>query len=188
MIAEMAQQTGAEVLARFVATNDGMADAIDEIARVDAQGSAWNVIGESPAGHVSLRSLAHHALWDSWIHERDILVPLGIPMTCEDDELVSCIRYAAAVNAAFATSANIDVAPVLSVDAHMPAVRVTVTIGASITVTEGLPDGDGDNTLRGSTADLIEALSVRAPLPLNTPGPWRVALQGLAAVFDAPVP
>jgi hypothetical protein len=40
--------------------------------------------------------------------------------------------------------------------------------------------------LRGSAVDLIEALSVRMPLPADAPAEWHRLLNGLATVFDAP--
>ena len=64
----------------------------------------WSIIGEAPPGHVPLRAVALHALWDSWIHERDILLPLGIGAVEEADEIASCLGYVAALSPAFAIS------------------------------------------------------------------------------------
>ncbi len=55
---------------------------------VDAiDGDAWELTAESPLGHVSARLALAHAFWDSWLHERDILVPLGLGTAPETDEL-----------------------------------------------------------------------------------------------------
>ena len=35
--------------------------------------------------------------------------------------------------------------------------------------------------------ELVEALSLRAPLPASTPAPWRQLLAGLATTFDTEV-
>ncbi len=53
-----------------------------------------------------LRAVAHHALWDAWIHERDIAVPLGLSATEEPDEVLACLRYVAALGPAFALTAD----------------------------------------------------------------------------------
>jgi hypothetical protein len=39
--------------------------------------------------------------------------------------------------------------------------------------------------LRGSAVDLVEGLSVRAPLPANTPLAWHDVARGLAMIFDS---
>ncbi|WP_214406188.1 maleylpyruvate isomerase family mycothiol-dependent enzyme [Pseudonocardia lacus] len=56
--------TPSHALARFVETTDALAAAV---AGLDDEG--WSLIGESPLGHVELRLVATHALWDGWIHE-----------------------------------------------------------------------------------------------------------------------
>ena len=50
--------------------------------------------------------VAHHALWDCWVHERDIVLPLGLPTAIEPDEVRACLRYAAALSPAFAISSG----------------------------------------------------------------------------------
>ena len=57
----------------------------------------WDAVGESPLGHLPARLLFGHAFWDSWLHERDIFVPLGtVPV--EPDELLAvtcfCLLFA----------------------------------------------------------------------------------------------
>jgi uncharacterized protein (TIGR03083 family) len=47
----------------------------------------WDLTSESPVGHVSSRLTLAHALWDSWLHEWDVLGPLGLAPHPEPDEL-----------------------------------------------------------------------------------------------------
>ena len=58
----------------------------------------WDAIGESPLGHLPARLLFGHAFWDSWLHERDIFVPLGGVVPVEPDELLAvtcfCLLFA----------------------------------------------------------------------------------------------
>src|SRR5882757_9046732 len=57
----------AEVFTAFAESNDGLAATLDSL---DDDG--WNTVAEAPLGHIAIRALACHALWDGWIHERDI--------------------------------------------------------------------------------------------------------------------
>ena len=47
----------------------------------------WSSMSESPLGHVTSRLTLAHALWDSWLHERDILEPLGLTPAPDAEEL-----------------------------------------------------------------------------------------------------
>jgi uncharacterized protein (TIGR03083 family) len=87
LIAPMRALAPAEVLEQFVASNDGLLDAI---AALDGPG--WSMLAETPAGHVPMRLLAQHALWDSWVHERDLALPLGLTPPLESDEQLSALR------------------------------------------------------------------------------------------------
>jgi hypothetical protein len=60
----------------------------------------WELAGESPVGHVPARLVLAHALWDSWLHERDILLPLGLDVPVEADELAVSTWYLLAFGAA----------------------------------------------------------------------------------------
>ena len=84
-----------EVFEQFVTTSDSLLDDVEQLT--DEQ---WTATAESPVGHVAIRLLVQHALWDCWIHERDIAMPLGIAMADEPDEVASCLRYAAAASPA----------------------------------------------------------------------------------------
>jgi uncharacterized protein (TIGR03083 family) len=65
------------------------------VASLDDEG--WTALAEAPPGHVTVSAAAHHALWDSWVHERDVLVPLGMAQDEEPDEIVAILRYVAAL-------------------------------------------------------------------------------------------
>ena len=88
MVDAMRAMTSAEVLAQFEEAVDGLANVLDGV-----DGDTWSTIAEAPPGHVALRSVALHALWDAWIHERDIVLPLGLDPVVEDDEVAACLLY-----------------------------------------------------------------------------------------------
>jgi uncharacterized protein (TIGR03083 family) len=171
-------QAPGEVLEQFVAANRAF---LGVLADLDERG--WAAPAESPAGHVPIRLLAHHALWDCWVHERDIALPLGRTPEVHPDEVRSCLRYVAALSPAFAISSGGEFAGLFAVDASDPGVRFTLELGESVSVRDGAAP-PGTPVLRGRAVDLIEALSIRAPLPSSAPPEWRALLSGLASVFD----
>jgi uncharacterized protein (TIGR03083 family) len=72
----------ADQLVAFQASTDAFAA---EVAQWDA--SDWDTRAESPFGHLAARFIFAHAFWDSWLHERDTLVPLGLAGPVDPDEL-----------------------------------------------------------------------------------------------------
>ena len=179
MVAPMRTLTPAEVLDQFVASNDAL---LETIAAIDDGG--WSMLAETPAGHVPIRLLAQHALWDSWVHERDIALPLGLGPAVEPDEVVSAVRYAAALSPGLALSSGRDCGGAFSVETTDPASSFWLEIGESVAVREGSGPHDAPR-LHGDALELAEALSLRAPLPQSAPIEWRQQLAGLAAAFDS---
>jgi hypothetical protein len=81
MVDDIGSLSAAQALDLFVSSNAELAatvEALDEIG--------WPTLAESPLGAVPIRLLMSHALWDSWAHERDILLPLGMEPTVVADE------------------------------------------------------------------------------------------------------
>ena len=181
MVEATRAQAPVEVLDQFIASNRAFLTVLEEL---DDPG--WSAPAESPAGHVPIRMLAHHALWDCWVHERDIVLPLGLRTAIEPDEVRACLRYAAALSPAFAISSGRALAGVFAVDASDPDVRFTLELGESVSVRDGAARSAAP-ILRGRAVDLVEALSIRAPLPSSAPSEWRRLLTGLATVFDQEV-
>jgi uncharacterized protein (TIGR03083 family) len=179
MVDGMRTLAPSEVLDQFVSSNTGFLDALAALDDED-----WSTPAESPAGHVTIRLLGFHAIWDSWIHERDIALPLGRAPIVEADEARSCLQYAAAVGPALTISEGRQSTGVLAVQSTDPDVQFVLEIGGSVAVRSETPPASAP-CLRGSTVDLIEALSIRAPLPADAPPAWHELIGGLATVFDA---
>jgi hypothetical protein len=90
------------------------------------------------------------------------------------------LRYSASIGPAL-TVGTTAFRGELGVDATDPDVAFTIAIADSVEVRDGISNGP---CLRGPAVELVEALSVRAPLPADTPEQWRTLLTtGLAAVF-----
>jgi uncharacterized protein (TIGR03083 family) len=168
----------ADVLDRFVETTEAFATAI---ADVDDHG--WSTLGEAPPGHVPLRVVALHALWDSWIHERDVVLPLGLDPVEEPDEIVGCLCYAAAIGPALAISGGSSRRGAIAVEASAPDACFVVEAGDAVLVRSGEAPDDALR-LSGPAVALVEALTFRAPLPCAVADDLRWLLGGLATVFD----
>jgi uncharacterized protein (TIGR03083 family) len=174
------QATPAETLARFVASNAVLFDLIEALDE-----TGWSTIAEAPPGHLPIRLVAHHALWDGWVHERDVLLPLGVRPDEEPDEVAACLRYVAALAPAFAVMLDTAASGVLVVEATNPDLRIVVDVGTAVTVYDDpAAAAAGDVVLRGDAVDLLEALSVRKPLGGQVPEEHRWLLAGLADVFE----
>jgi hypothetical protein len=167
-----------EVLEHFVATTDALSDAARSIGRDE-----WKAIGEAPPGHVTLHEVVLHALWDSWIHERDVVVPLGLEQPVEPDEVIACLRYAAALAPAFSASTGSTREGRLGVETTDPDSAFVVEAGSEVVVRD-VQIPAGTPTITGDAVALVGALSIREPLQheLSDADEWMVL--GLATVFD----
>lgn len=165
-----------QVRDRFLGATAALLDAIEAL-----DDAGWSATVEAPPGHVATTAMVHHALWDGWVHERDILLPLGLPVTVEDDEVAASLRYAAALGPAFVISIDPARTGTLAIEAQGPDTTVVVEVDGSVR-TRGGPAPAGALTVAGPAVDLVEALSVRGPFPPGAPADaW--LLQGLADAF-----
>lgn len=175
----MSSLSASDVLAQFAATTDALLGVVAELAD-----DGWTLVAESPAGILPIRLLVQHALWDSWVHERDIAIPLGIAAAAEPDELRSCLQFAAAVSPALGIGLRRERRGSFSVDATNPMIQFVVEVGESVAIRDGKAQ-PGVPCLRGDAEALIEALSLRAPMPAAAPSEWTALLGGLETAFDA---
>jgi len=150
---------------------------------LDAEG--WRALAEAPPGHVGVDAVVHHALWDSWVHERDVLVPLGLDPHVEEDEVLAVLAYAAGLGPSF--DLQPDRQGTLVVEVVDAGAEIVVEVGASVHVSRGplgrttsataRLSGDAvDIVVRATTSD--EAYVVAARL-LDDP-------RGNPMVFEVP--
>jgi len=168
----------AKVFERFVESTDAIAESV---AGLDDDG--WSMLGEAPPGHVPLRACALHAQWDGWIHERDVVLPLGLAPVEDPDEIAGCLRYAPALSPALTVAGGSTRKGSIVIEATDPEMRVVVDVGDAILVRDGDASDDALH-LAGSAVELVEALSYRVPLtqPVAREHQWLLA--GLAKAFD----
>ena len=178
MLEDIASLSPAEVLALFVSSN---AELFATVEALDDGG--WSTVAESPLGEVSIRLLMSHALWDSWIHERDILIPLGIEPEVNADEVVASLRYVSALTQGFAFGAGMECRGEFGIEATDPGFSCVLTVEDAVTVRIGHP-AESMPVLRGPAVELTEALSTRLPLPADAPSDWHRLLGGLEYTWD----
>ena len=170
------------VLERFVESTDAMAESVDGLDE-----AGWATMGEAPPGHVPLRGVVLHAMWDAWTHERDIVLPLGLDPVEVDDEIAGCLSYAAALSPLFVVASGSTRRGAIVVETTEPDVFLVVDVGDGVVVRTDDEAGDaptGALHLTGSAVALLEGLSYRVPLtaPVGDEHEW--IFGGLAQVFD----
>lgn len=180
LVAASSELTSQQVLDSFVSTTGSLIEVLSALSEQD-----WTAIAESPAGHVPVRVLVQHGLWDGWIHERDVAVPLGRMTAIEPDELRSCLRFAAALGPVLGIGLANSPKGLYAVEATDPDTRFMVEVADVVTVTNQRDGSIGVPCLRGDTVALIEGLSLRAPMPDGVPVEWMRLLSCLEVVFDA---
>jgi uncharacterized protein (TIGR03083 family) len=180
MVGAMRDLTTEEVFDQFVASNDGF---LGVLSGLDAD--AWMTVAETPPGHIPIRLLASHAVWDTWVHERDIALPLGLTPPIETDEVIAAMRYAAALSPGFLITQGRDCTGWFGVEVVDLETSFALEVGNSVAVHDGDAPA-GAPILRGDAIELVEALSIRAPLPDAAPPEWRELLVGLVTAFDTP--
>ena len=177
MVDSMQALTPAQTFEQFCASNDALCTLAE---KVDVAG--WAMIAETPPGHLPMRLLAHHALWDAWVHERDILLPLGIDPVLEDDEILASLRYAVALGPSFALASDPTQTGSLVLEVTDPDATIVVEVDGTVRVHDGAASMDSP-VLRGDAIEVLEMLSIRRPFA-GVPDEARPLLEGLAEVFE----
>jgi uncharacterized protein (TIGR03083 family) len=181
MVAQMRGLTPSELLNRLVRTNDSLLEAVTD---VDDEG--WDMLAEAPPGYLPVRLVVQHALWDCWIHERDIAIPLGVTTPTESDEVRSCLVYAAALSPALAIGCGQHVSGEFALRVTDPISSYVLEIDKTVAVRAA--ERSTAPCLEGEAVTLVEALSLRTPFPKEAPSEWQQLLGGLVAAFNGDMP
>jgi uncharacterized protein (TIGR03083 family) len=94
-VAPMLELPTDAILEAFLASTGALVAAVEAFDDADD----WSSPGEAPFGHLPARFLLAHAYWDSWLHERDILQPLGVAGPVDPDDLLVATWYTLVVGA-----------------------------------------------------------------------------------------
>jgi hypothetical protein len=153
-------------------------------AAVDAEltnlGSAgWSALAEAPPGHVPAHLAVSHFLFDSWVHEYDLMLPRGEKPTVHPLEVEVVIRYLTGL-ASLVTDATtaLDVRVTdldLRVGLRVAEAQRYVTVGAA-------PSGAA--VIEGRAVDIVDHASGRGRAALRGDDRGLAVLDGLAAVLS----
>jgi uncharacterized protein (TIGR03083 family) len=168
----------AEVAGRFCASSAEM------VAELESSGpERFGAPAVSPIGDVPWWLAAVHLGWDTWIHERDVLVPLGLAEGGDSSGTVPVLAYGLVLASFFVGRDPLDV--------RLGPVRLRraegMTEAWAVGSDEGGPPGTGGEAqLSGDPAATVDALSGRGRLPDVLTGPPEVVtrLGGMARYFD----
>ena len=171
-----------ETLAELADSSQALRDLVSSL-----DDDQMTTLAEAPAGLIPIGCLINHGLWDCWTHERDVALPLGLPVTEEPDEVLACLRFVSGLGAVFAlTSGSAHPPATLVVEATDPGATVVVEVTDHVAVHDGAAGVPADPTvvLRGRAVDLVEALSCRAPFTDDIPAEHQWLFSYLSVIFE----
>jgi uncharacterized protein (TIGR03083 family) len=166
-------------LSRFVATTEERL-ALDR-ARL-AQGSRFDV--RLPYGTVDWTVRVLHGFWDSWLHERDVLLARGIEHPTEGDAIAYATAYGLFIAATAAAALGDPVQDKLTLGGDGGGVfDLDGRDGVTLTVTRVTAEGPPAAQVADALAGRSTAAAVLGDLPASS----RVALSHMANFFNTPV-
>jgi uncharacterized protein (TIGR03083 family) len=147
---------------------DALSDADDRVRR-ELEGlsdSDWQLPAEAPLGRVPAFVSVNHFLFDSWVHERDLMLPVGESPPLVQEEVSAVTSYVAALAGCAPDTSEGGAPRPLALDFALldPDLRVCVgRDGATTTVSiGGAPDGAVKAT--GNAADFVDFATGRPTL------------------------
>jgi uncharacterized protein (TIGR03083 family) len=178
LVADAGEVPVEQTLATFTETSEALVSLVEGLSEADLA-----ALAEAPPGHLPIARVCDHAVWDSWVHERDIFLPLGRPTPVEDDEVRVGLRYAAMLGLGFGVSQGLPAAGSVAVVATGPDEAFVVSAEDEHVRVHAGPAVADDRVLQGDAVTLLEQLSLR---DTGTPVPPEVTwmTKGLVEVFD----
>jgi uncharacterized protein (TIGR03083 family) len=182
LVAAAGNPPPAEVLDAYVKSTHTLVDLLGSLTSGE-----WPMLGESPLGHVSVSAIVRHALWDAWVHERDITLGVGLVPLVEADEVDAALRCAAALGPAFGILLGDldDQRLAATVTTQDPTIGFTIKVDRAVRITADIAPAV-PVAVHGCAVDVLEGLSLRAPLHLEPEWQWLTA--GLTRSFEARPP
>ncbi len=127
-------QSASEALAKLELAESRLQETLSAYEADERGQEVWNLMAEAPPGNCAARVSLQHCLFDSWLHERDLLLPLGITPVENGHEILATAAYLCAL-AGIASLATLDPHP-----APGEVLRVGIPDqNATIEITVGLP-------------------------------------------------
>jgi uncharacterized protein (TIGR03083 family) len=167
--AELAPLRGIDPAEHLAAIRTGTA----EILRAARELAARGVEGEeadTPLGWVPWPLAVNHLLWDSWLHERDVLLPLGRAPDPDPAEVHLVGSYQlvilGAVLSRFGGTATVD----LRLEGACGGAQ-RLRVGDEVVVDHPVEPPGEEGCIRGDAVAVIEAMSGRGDLAALARGP-----------------
>ena len=166
---------------------DRYIDSAEQMAS-DVEGSGperWGLPSLSPVGRVPWWFSLLHVLYDSWVHERDVLLPLGRDVPVEADEVDAVLAYSLAL-VPIVSRVTGNAGPL---DAVVCGFRVTAGEGPVTVAPAASERRNGVPVLTGDAPVVVDGLSGRGSLDGVLAGDPDVThrLGELARFFTTPV-
>lgn len=140
-----------------------------------------NGLCQTPLGPQPFPVAALHAMWDTWLHERDLLIPLGIDPPQHEDEVRLCALYSLRLLGLFVAMSGQELSVTLRLHG---ATETTLRLDATPQLTAVRVVDDPTPQLSGDAAAAVDALTGRGdPAALEGPAELRAALSPLRAVL-----
>lgn len=147
---------------------DLLADWADADGWVDAEvdgltGEEWNSLAEFPVGHVPAYVSVTHMLFDSWVHERDLLVPVGQTPVTDLTEASIVAGYVFGL-AGIVRAADEAPRPDVALQVQLTDLDLVLTVrraAGHVHVAEGAIDAPVDAA--GAASDLVDYATGRHP-------------------------
>jgi uncharacterized protein (TIGR03083 family) len=176
-LAESATESPEETLARLVTLTEQLLmighDRLAQSIRFDVQ---------LPYGPMDWTVFLHHVYWDSWIHERDVLLARQLGHPTDDDATMYATAYGVFLAASVASMFGDPVRETLELGGDGGGVFALDDLGAvTLTVSRARTAGP-------PAADVADALAGRSPIAdVLGDVPTRRALAQLSEFFNTPV-
>jgi uncharacterized protein (TIGR03083 family) len=155
--------------------HEAMAASLGQVAEVVA---ARDRPTETPLGPQPFPVAALHVLWDTWLHERDICIPLGIDAPEHEDETRLAAIYSLRLLGLCVAMAGREASAALRLHG---ATGITLQFDASASLTSVRIDPTATAQLSGDAATVVDAITGRGDLDaaLHGPAEQRASLAAL---------
>lgn len=154
MLGELTPATAREAVTAMDAAVD------EELARMADAG--WSAMAEAPPGQLPAHLSVNHFLFDSWVHEYDLMVPRGERPLVDPSEATVAVRYLLGL-ASVVTASEV----CLDVRLRDPEIRVGVDVadGDVVVSTDSVPSGAA--VVEGSLVDVVDRATGREAGPIH---------------------
>jgi hypothetical protein len=162
-LAQSADDPPARTIERFAAAAPRYRERIGERVAADDSGTAL-----TPYGPAHWTMSIVHGFWDTWLHERDIALPLGLEATSTSSEQRLAALYGLLMAVVPARMSDVDFETVVRLTGPVEVVVAAAHKGGTVTSRD---NASTDGALTGDLCSVVDALSGRgAAVSVALPG------------------